>query len=86
MPAGVVCGSFQPAQLIERKTMKLLRKSAMLSALALASVAQAQAEVPADITEITTNATAVFTSVKTLVVGVVAFFVLIKFVKMIRRT
>lgn len=44
-----------------------------------------RAEVPTEITEITTNASTVFTTVKGIVIGVVGFGVLLFFVKMIRR-
>lgn len=54
-------------------------------AAALALPSLALAEVPADIAGIATDATTLFGTVKTFVVGVVVFVVLIGIVKMIRK-
>lgn len=68
---------------------RLARKFALpvtaFAALAFTASAQAVAEVPAEITDMTTNASTVWTTVKALIVGVVAFGILIAIVKRVTR-
>lgn len=64
-------------------------RSVLMFAFAVALVilcgTEVQAAVPTEITEMTTNADTVFTSVKGIVLAVVGFFILLGIVKLVRR-
>jgi len=65
--------------------MKNIKSKIALALAAGALTAQnALADVPADITEIVTDATTVFTAVSALVVTVVAFYILVRMVRGIK--
>ena len=56
-----------------------------LSALALSFAASAHAAVPTEISDLTTDAGTVWTAVKAIVIGVVAFMVLLAFAKRVTK-
>ena len=58
---------------------------ASLLAILGTSLAQAQATVPTEISDMTTNASTVWTSVKAIVIGVVGTFILLRFVKLVGK-
>ena len=63
-----------------------IRNASKMFGLALAAgLATAHAAVPTEITDITTNADTVFSTVKTIIVGVVGFMILVSFVKMVKK-
>lgn len=64
---------------------KLVSILAGASALAFTSIAHAQATVPTEISDMVDNAETVWSSVKTVIVGVVGFIILIGFVKMVKK-
>jgi hypothetical protein len=61
------------------------KKFGMLIGLGVAAASQAVAAVPTEISDITTNADTVFTTVKGIIVAVVGFSVLIGFVKLVKK-